>query len=136
MTATAISKATNDATLNWSTANGTCTGLTSAPTSANTTAGVATSMAYRISGTAWDAKDAEGIALASATKLYSALMKCDSGAGATINVVSSFGFTQAEITPFASLRVNPSGNHPWTGGTVAFTPDADVLIYLDVHAGP
>jgi len=33
--------AANDATLNVSTANGTCTGLTSAPTSADTTAGVA-----------------------------------------------------------------------------------------------
>lgn len=31
----------NDATLNISIANGTCTGLTAAPTSANTTAGVA-----------------------------------------------------------------------------------------------
>ena len=38
---TALTPAANDATLNVSIANGTCTGLTSAPTSANTTAGVA-----------------------------------------------------------------------------------------------
>ena len=38
---TALVKAANDATLNISLDNGTCTGITAAPTSANTTAGVA-----------------------------------------------------------------------------------------------
>lgn len=37
---TAVASAANDATMNISVDNGTCTGLTAAPTSANTTAGV------------------------------------------------------------------------------------------------
>ncbi|MBI3654069.1 MAG: hypothetical protein HY231_23815 [Acidobacteria bacterium] len=41
ITLTRVAAAANDATLNVSIDNGTCTGLTSAPTSANTTAGVA-----------------------------------------------------------------------------------------------
>jgi hypothetical protein len=48
----------NDANLNISLNNGTCTGITPAATSANTTAGVATSGVYIVDG---DGKDFEGV---------------------------------------------------------------------------
>lgn len=50
----------NDATLNISLDNGTCTGITTAATSANTTAGVATAGAYLFDG---DGKDFEGVTI-------------------------------------------------------------------------
>jgi hypothetical protein len=50
----------NDANLNISLDNGTCTGITTAATSANTTAGVATSGVFIVDG---DGKDFEGVSL-------------------------------------------------------------------------
>ena len=57
---TAKAKAANDATLNVSIDNGTCTGLTAAPTSANTTAGVAPDTASAVGGKIRTALIADG----------------------------------------------------------------------------
>ena len=57
----------NDATLNISLDNDTCTGITTAATSANTTAGVASAGVY---APALDGKDFEGIATGGATAVY------------------------------------------------------------------
>ena len=71
-----VSYYSNDATLNISLDNGTCTGITTAASSANTTAGVATSGAYIIDG---DGKDFEGTTLPTITAAYSLLIQCTSG---------------------------------------------------------
>lgn len=65
----------NDATLNISLANGTCTGITTAATSANTTAGVAGAILTNSTG---DAKDFEGVTLGTITPV-AVLVKCLSG---------------------------------------------------------
>lgn len=133
---TARVKAANDDTLNIALANGTCTGITAAPTSANTTAGVATSMAYRISGAEWDAVDAEGIALPAATKLYGVLLRGESETGNCNLEISTLAGEMIEVTPLILPRLFPNGNNPWLASPVSFSADGgDVLLYLDVHAG-
>lgn len=100
-------------------------------TSANTTAGAAVTMAYRLEGTVWDAKDAEGVPLQASTQLYAILMTSDSTLGTTVEM----GAKGSAVTPFVEQHVNRTGNHPWKGLTVSFTPDDDVVIFVDIHAG-
>lgn len=62
----------NDSTLNIALANGTCTGITTAPTSANTAAGVQTDGVLVLDG---DGKDFEGINLPTITTINAELFK-------------------------------------------------------------
>ena len=68
----------NDATLNISLDNGTCTGITTAATSADTIAGSASSGVYV---PALDGNDFEGIATGGATNLYGIYIKNSTPAG-------------------------------------------------------
>lgn len=68
----------NDATLNISLDNDTCTGITAAPTSDNTTAGVASSGVY-VPGL--DGNDFEGIPTGGATSVYGVLIKNSTATG-------------------------------------------------------
>ncbi len=132
---TAIVKAPNDTTLNLAHANGTSVGITTAATSTNTTAGVGTSMAYRLSGTAWDAKDHEGIAIPTATKLYSMLIRSADTAG-VITIYDGDSVEIANQVPFYSLTTAPDGDHHFTGDTLLITATtAAITLYIDIHAG-
>lgn len=68
--------AADDATLNISLDNGTCTGITTAATSANTTAGVATDGVLIYDG---DGKDFEGVALETIAKINAILIEITNG---------------------------------------------------------
>ena len=129
----ALVMAVNDATLNLAHANDTSAGITTAASSTDTTAGVAASLAYKITGTTWDATDAEGITLPTMTKLHSVLMTSTSD-GSTLVTDDATNVT-SYTTPIVSLISNSDGLHPWTGNTVDFTAIGDVLLYLDIHAG-
>lgn len=130
---TALVKAADDATLNLAHANDTSAGITTSATSTDTTAGVAASLAYKITGTTWDATDAEGIALPTMAKLHSVLMTSATD-GATL-VTDDTTSATTHTTPAVSLISNPDGLHPWAGNSVDFTATGDVLLYLDIHAG-
>lgn len=135
ITLTATVKAANDTALNIALANDTCTGVTAAATSANTTAGVATSMAYRVEGAVWDARDAEGVTLANASVLYSILVKSESS-GSPLVSWSDGTWAVTQIAPFIDLTISPDGNHRSTGGVLAFTATSgNILLTLDIHAG-
>lgn len=106
-----VSYYSNDATLNISLDNGTCTGITTAASSANTTAGVATSGAYIIDG---DGKDFEGTTLPTITAAYSLLIQCTSG----------------DITPATTNFKSkmPSGGTTLVGCTTAVSALLDTLV--------
>ena len=107
----------------------------SVSTSGHTTAGSAVAMAYRISGTVWDAKDAEGVPLATASKLYASLATCDSAGAGVVNVEFQSNYSPL-VVPFIEQKIHRLGNHPWNALAVSFTAaTADVLIFLDIHAG-
>jgi len=138
ITATALVKAADDATLNISTANGTCTGITTALTSATTTAGVGISKAYRISGAAWDQTDFEGKALDTATKLYSILVRRSASdtAGSAI-LYDAIPNTKMTLLPGG---VEPSfaqnGAHIWSAESIDITAYlGDVTLTIDIQAG-
>jgi len=133
ITATAIEKAANDATLNISTANGTCTGITTAVTSANTTAAVGTSKAYRLSGITWDATDAEGKPLTAATKLYGMLIKSVSGTG-SVEIVQDDIVTVKQGG--VNFQLSEDGTHQWSAASVTFeATTGTALITIDIQAG-
>jgi hypothetical protein len=134
LTTNAVNNAPNDSTLNLAHANDTSAGITAAPTSTNTTAGVGTTRAYKINGTAWDATDFEGVALPAMTKLHSILIRSASTSG---SVAIDDGTNMLDIAaPFVSLQSSPAGAHPFSDSTITFTADAaPVTITLDVHAG-
>jgi len=132
---TKILAKSNDSALNIAIANGTCTGITSAPTSTDTTAGVSASFAYRIAGSPWEAVDAGGVPLATATKIYAFLAICSAAPGTTVDINASSGYSVNEKTPFVKMGVNSYGDHSWAGSTVTFSSDDEVLITLDIHAG-
>lgn len=87
---TAITAAANDGTLNISTANGTCTGLTAAPSSANTTAGVA--------GTFKLAATSGGAAIDITTDITSGTIK----AGALVYLVGKSSFSAGTVSAFGA----------------------------------
>jgi hypothetical protein len=130
---TALAKAANDSTLNLAHANGTSVGITTAATSTNTTAGIGATLAYKVTGTVWDATDAEGIALPTMTKLHSVLItsSTDGSTLVTDDAVSAYTYT----TPIASLVSSPAGVHPWAGNSVDFTATGKVILFIDIHAG-
>ncbi len=141
VTLTKASTATaNDATLNvaWTTT----LGVTAVTTSVDTTAGVMASLAYRLTDSAgdpiaWDTKDHEGRALATATKLYAVLVKSATAAGPTITADDGSGTGFVAATPFVAPGIiHAAGNHPWVADTIDFTATtANVILTLDIHAG-
>lgn len=133
ITAAALVKAQNDATLNISTANGTCTGITTSSTSTDTTAGASDNKAYRIDGKTWDQTDFEGNDLPLASKLYSVLIKSDNSSRLTIQD----GVTSEQIQfPGIAQKICTNGDHTWISNpVVTFTATGDLTISLIVHAG-
>lgn len=131
-----IAKLADDATRNLTHANDTSAGITDDSTSTHTTAGDATSLAYRINGTAWDQKDFEGVALPAMTRLYSTLLR---SIGSDTGPVADVTWTGAGMglgVPFVSHHAFPSASHFWQNNSVAFeATEGDILLYLDVHAG-
>lgn len=135
ITLTALAKAANDATLNIALANGTCTGITAAATSADTTAGVAASMAYKRTGAVWDATDHEGVALATATKVYGVAVACDSASSGIADIAGIDKTTLLNASD-VDFSVSKAGLHPWTATTVTFTAaSGNIVVYLDIQAG-
>jgi len=135
LTTNATNNAANDSTLNLAHANDTCAGITTSTTSTNTTAGVGTTRAYKFNGTAWDAKDFEGIALPTMTKVHSTLIRSSSTSG-TLTIDDGTN-TIVLAAPFVFPLAQPAGAHPFTGETaVTFTAaTAAVTLYIDIHAG-
>lgn len=84
-TVTVLTYAANDATLNISLDNGTCTGITTAATSANTVAGVATAGCRILDG---DGNDYQGDALATIVTLQAMLFEVSSDDEMTLNWVT------------------------------------------------
>lgn len=137
ITATAIVKAANDTALNISTANGTCTGITTAGTSVNTTPGVAPSIATRLTGVTWDQTDFQGDALPTATKLYAiAIQTTENSIGtAIINNGSSDKKSRLDLGEI-DFSVSKVGAHTWSADTVDFEAQGDeVFLTIDIHAG-
>jgi hypothetical protein len=131
ITATAIEKAANDATLNISTANGTCTGITTAATSVDTTAGVGATIATRLNGLSWNQTDFQGETIPTATKLYAVLIRSSTGSvivefGANIIVIGSGG---------VMLASEPSGSSSWLTDPISISAPEGALLYIDIHAG-
>lgn len=108
--------AANDATLNLSLGNGTCTGITTAATSANTTAGVLTAGAYAPD---LDGTDFEGEATAGISSLIGLFIKV-SGDCQTAALI-----TQGSVLTDYSLSF---GGILQVGGNVAAISSADIMI--------
>jgi len=91
----------NDATLNVSLDNGTCTGITTASTSANTTAAVATAGA---NAPDLDGTDFEGESVGGLTALYGVFSKnsASSAIAATVNVLDTIVLPIGGITGVAA----------------------------------
>jgi len=108
----------NDATLNVSLDNGTCTGITTAATSADTTAGVATAGVYVPD---LDGNDFEGRATGGATKIYGVYIANSS--------TSSDSLTITQGTVLADLAVP-------VGSTYAMADPAGGLEFADITIEP
>jgi len=131
-----LDKDANDATFN--ALIPTARGVTGDATSDNTTAGVATSMAYKRTGTVWDATDAEGVPLAAATKVYSTLVKTTVADGGNLVIIDTEDYKKCEWLqgPHVDFESSEDGSHPWGTLAVDFSAlFADALVYLDIHAG-
>lgn len=96
--------AANDATLNISLDNGTCTGITTAATSANTTGGTLTAGVYLLDG---DGKDFEGATLTAiaANRLGGVLINNQSGSAGDILVSTAATLVDFPVQPDGSLQV-------------------------------
>ncbi len=96
--------AANDATLNISLDNGTCTGITTAATSANTTGGTLTAGVYLLDG---DGKDFEGATLTAITanRLGGVLITNQSGSAGDILVSTAATLVDFPVQPDGSLQV-------------------------------
>ena len=96
--------AANDATLNISLDNGTCTGITTASTSANTTSGTLTAGVYLLDA---DGKDFEGSTLTAiaANRLGGVLITNQSGSAGDITVTTVSTLVDFPIQPDGSLQV-------------------------------
>jgi hypothetical protein len=96
--------AANDATLNISLDNGTCTGITTAATSANTTGGTLTAGVYLLDG---DGKDFEGATLTAiaANRLGGVLITNQSGSAGDILVSTAATLVDFPVQPDGSLQV-------------------------------
>jgi hypothetical protein len=92
----------NDANLNISLDNGTCTGITPAATSANTTAGVATEGVFIVDG---DGKDFEGVDLPDNMTIRGILMHAEDGDfEVTGSSVARYDLAEGEITLEVSTK--------------------------------
>ena len=96
--------AANDATLNISLDNGTCTGITTAATSANTTSGTLSVGVYLLDG---DGKDFEGSTLSAiaANRLGGVLITNQSGSAGDILVSTAATLVDFPVQPDGSLQV-------------------------------
>jgi hypothetical protein len=96
--------AANDATLNISLDNGTCTGITTAGTSSNTTSGTLTAGVYLLDG---DGKDFEGVTLSAiaANRLGGVLITNQSGSAGDILVSTAATLVDFPVQPDGSLQV-------------------------------
>jgi hypothetical protein len=96
--------AANDATLNISLDNGTCTGITTASTSSNTTSGTLTAGVYLLDG---DGKDFEGVTLSAiaANRLGGVLITNQSGSAGDILVSTAATLVDFPVQPDGSLQV-------------------------------
>lgn len=123
ITLTEIDPQNNDATLNISLDNGTCTGITTAATSANTTAGVG---GVKLTNNTGDGKDFEGVSLGT-MNLVSGFLIVNSGAGAVeINIGGSDYFTYLEGGGTVASVFDPAGTSDFIG-TLTITAVSDAV---------
>ncbi len=96
--------AANDATLNISLDNGTCTGITTAATSANTTSGTLTAGVYLLDA---DGKDFEGVTLTAiaAGRLGGLLISNQSASTGDVLVSTASTLVDFPVSPNGSLQV-------------------------------
>lgn len=96
--------ADNDATLNISLDNGTCTGITTAATSANTTSGILSAGVYLLDA---DGKDFEGATLTAiaANRLGGLLISNQSASTADILVSTAATLVDFPVSPDGSLQI-------------------------------
>jgi len=96
--------AANDATLNISLDNGTCSGITTSSTSSNTTSGTLTAGVYLLDG---DGKDFEGVTLSAiaADRLGGVLITNQSGSAGDILVSTASTLVDFPVQPDGSLQV-------------------------------
>ena len=96
--------ADNDATLNISLDNGTCTGITTAATSANTTSGILSAGVYLLDA---DGKDFEGATLTAiaAGRLGGLLISNQSASTADILVSTAATLVDFPVSPDGSLQI-------------------------------
>ena len=106
----------NDATLNISLDNGTCTGITTATTSANTTGGVATLGAYVPD---LDGNDFEGEASGGLASVDAVYIKNASTSAANALLTQSTVLTDYPLTPGDILQV---------AGTTGLLPTSDITV--------
>ena len=106
----------NDATLNISLDNGTCTGITTATTSANTTLGVATAGAYVPD---LDGNDFEGEASGGLATVDAVYIKNASTSVANALLTQSTVLTDYPLTPGDILQV---------AGTTGLLPTSDITV--------
>jgi len=108
--------AANDATLNLSLDNGTCTGITTAATSTNTTSGVLTAGAYAPD---LDGTDFEGEATAGISSLRGLFIKVSSDCQTAALITQGSVLTDYSLSFGGILQV---------GGNVASISSADIMI--------
>jgi hypothetical protein len=113
----------NDATLNISLDNGTCTGITTAATSANTTAGVATDGCYILDG---DGKDYEGVTLATAVSLQALLLETSSADEMTCTF----------FTGGTDVLTLDAGSYALLTNSTALTNALDTALKISPTTGP
>lgn len=135
ITLTAKIAIANDPTLNISIANGTCSGITSAPTSTSTTAGVLKTQAYRISGAVWDETDFEGEPLPAMTKAHCVNVKRIGEGVGDLGIATSL-FTAAIKNSSSLIIFDSNGNLLLANDSVFFSPTTgDASFTIDIHAG-
>ena len=128
ITLTEKSAQNNDATLNISLANGTCTGITTAATSANTTTGVG---GVKLLANTGDGKDFEGIALGEMQDIFGICFKNTGNGDFLIDIGGgdfAAGLPQGSVATFA----NPLGTGDLIGTLTitATSPDCAVEITI------
>lgn len=106
----------NDATLNISLDNGTCTGITTAASSTNTTAGVATAGAYVPD---LDGTDFEGKATSGLTSVDAVYIKNSSDSVANVTITQSTVLADYPLTPGDVFQV---------AGTTGLLPTSDITV--------
>ena len=109
ITLTRIDKRYNDATLNISLDNGTCTGITTALTSTSTTAGINPAKCWRIPGTGYASDDFEGSQLASVGGYFGYQLRHTAGTG-EIEITKSDTLLSDTLGPNEMVQKQTSGS--------------------------